>query len=117
MSDGYCDCGKPADIVSSKCAECAVKTSRNKQAEPCCFCRVGSCGIHHVHRLVSPDGHNPLSADDESMAEVGCCEEMESAVRCGVIKRDGWRLYLVSLGRRSQRWTVRRCPFCMASDS
>jgi hypothetical protein len=81
--------------------------------EPCVFCRVGSCSVHHVLRIVP---HTHPGARDDEMVEVGCCDQFEDAVRAGLIRRLG----LVTtespgplfLQLRSTRYQVRYCPFC-----
>lgn len=74
--------------------------------EACAFCRVGSCAVHGVFRIVP---HTHPAIDDDAMVEVGCCDQLEEALRAGFIKRrlsDG-RLYL-----QSTRYLVLYCPFC-----
>jgi len=79
------------------------------EIEACAFCRVGSCAIHHVHRLVSYGRGPKVGPLDEDMAPVGCCDGMQAAVELGVMRMHRRQLVLVAKGRH---WTVKRCPFC-----
>lgn len=78
--------------------------------EACAFCRVGSCGIHHVLRVV-PHTH-PDGADDEKMVPVGCCDFLESAVAGFAVKRG--RHGTLLLANKQGSWVMTFCPFCRA---
>lgn len=83
------------------------------QAEQCVFCRVGSCGIHHVLRLVPSTA--PEGVPDEQMLEIGCCDELELALRVRFIRRDPGAPGRLCIPSRGIDWPVRVCPFCGGS--
>lgn len=79
--------------------------------DPCAFCRVGSCGVHHVLRVVP---HTHPGMDEEAMVEVGCCDQLEHAVRTGFMRRDPERVGALYMQSRRVQYTVHWCPFCGA---
>lgn len=83
-------------------------------ADPCAFCRVGSCAIHGVRRFVAYGGRKDQSQPpDEDMAPVHCCDEMSAWYALGLFRMHRRQLVLLHKGRRS---VVVRCPFCLSEE-
>lgn len=77
--------------------------------EACAFCRVGSCGVHALRRIVRDRRSMPA---DHEMPPIGCCDKMESAVSLGLIRPDVERTGALAIASRMGAIPITWCPFC-----
>lgn len=79
--------------------------------EVCAFCRCGSCAIHGLRSIVRDRRRMP---DDRELIPVGCCDQLQSAVFLGILRRDVERSGGLAIVNRMGAMDIERCPWCGA---